>query len=744
MSPPTSNPNSFNTLSREYSFRHPTKEGSTLPKFQELVAPAIESFDALFDESESDSTGLLTAGLKNIPEVVALNLPEDYTNLQLGQKLLEMVVLVHLDDPRDKYHLLVFMLRKLMALVSGKCGAENADSPANQEILMPGSLYASIVLEQCYEVLLAAKAAFLKDLRRDGKKNFTDSNYILKILQKVRFGFGDKLTYFLSTGTIPTRSGLDLQQVAGYTIVAEKLNWYRYLSHFRSVHRGSFFQEMRTTTVRKLLPEAWGFLCPVHTPDGTPCGLLNHFARECRLVTQKAQTKHIPGLLSPLGMTDASEEPLDGRKHDCIQLDGRIIGWATADVCRQIATALREWKTEGENRIPFDLEIALVPPSNGGQYPGLYLFSGRARMMRTVRYLANGKDDSIGSFEQVYMNIAIKPEDIPSDDFTHVELDPTNFLSILASLTPFSDYNQSPRNIYQCQMGKQSMGTASTALMHRTDNKLYRLQSPQTPIVRPEVHNTYGMDCFPNGANAVVAVISYTGYDMEDAMILNKSAHERGFGHGYIYKSLVVDLRKERGGLARGPPTNHFGIGTGIAQDHPVRRELTHDGLPMVGNCLMPKQGYLAAYINDTDGRTHYVKYKGDEVGYVDMVRLIGEESGESQVIQITVRIPRSPVIGDKFSSRHGQKGVCSQKWPAIDMPFSESGIQPDVIINPHAFPSRMTIGMFVESMAGKAGVLLGIPQDATPFKFDEQNTAVDYFGKQLQASGYNYYGNEP
>ena len=132
-----------------------------------------------------------------------------------------------------------------------------------------------------------------------------------------------------------------------------------------------------------------------------------------------------------------------------------------------------------------------------------------------------------------------------------------------------------------------------------------------------------------------------------------------------------------------------------------------------------------------------FAKYKGDEVAYVDTVRLlgkstqslrslrladsapIGSDAGdqELQKINITLRITRAPVIGDKFSSRHGQKGVCSQKWPAIDMPFSESGMQPDVIINPHAFPSRMTIGMFVESMAGKAGAMHGIPQDATPFK---------------------------
>ena len=114
------------------------------------------------------------------------------------------------------------------------------------------------------------------------------------------------------------------------------------------------------------------------------------------------------------------------------------------------------------------------------------------------------------------------------------------------------------------------------------------------------------------------------------------------------------------------------------------------------------------------------------------------------QRIHVTLRVPRPPVIGDKFSSRHGQKGVISQKWPSVDMPYSESGIIPDVIINPHAFPSRMTIGMFIESIAGKAGALHGISQDATPFKFNEENAASDFFGEQLAQAGFNYHGHEP
>jgi DNA-directed RNA polymerase I subunit RPA2 len=141
-------------------------------------------------------------------------------------------------------------------------------------------------------------------------------------------------------------------------------------------------------------------------------------------------------------MTQTTTHSIDGRKNICVQLDGRMIGWARPAIAAQLAMNLRIWKTEGINEIPVDLEIGLVPESKGGQYPGLFLFSTRARMMRPVKYLANGKDDQVGPFEQVYMDIACTPEEIEVGVSTHVEHHPTNFLSILANLTPFSDFNQ--------------------------------------------------------------------------------------------------------------------------------------------------------------------------------------------------------------------------------------------------------------------------------------------------------------
>jgi DNA-directed RNA polymerase I subunit RPA2 len=161
---------------------------------------------------------------------------------------------------------------------------------------------------------------------------------------------------------------------------------------------------------------------------------------------------------------------IDGRKSLIVQLDGRIIGWASPQLCQRLAHTLRVWKTTGENDVPLDLEIGFVPPSKGGQYPGLFLFANRSRMMRPVRYLENAKIDHVGTFEQVYMEIACRDEEIEPEEprkggkqqlmagtiggvagyrQSHVELDPTSMLSVIANLTPFSDFNQSPRNMYQ-------------------------------------------------------------------------------------------------------------------------------------------------------------------------------------------------------------------------------------------------------------------------------------------------------
>ncbi|GLI77743.1 DNA-directed RNA polymerase I subunit RPA2 [Penicillium ochrochloron] len=696
-----------------------------------------------------------------------LGVPADMSDEDVGTEFLRKVVLPHLGNQNvtetqdyDKFKMIIFMIRKLYALVAGDCAPDNPDAVSNQEILLGGFLYGMILKERIEEWLRSFGPIARDWSMRNGGAKFSDPaferEFLAKIVKRSNENIGNALEYFLSTGNLVSPTGLDLQQTSGYTVIAEKINFYRFISHFRMIHRGSFFAQLKTTTVRKLLPESWGFLCPVHTPDGSPCGLLNHLAHKCLIATDNLDVSHLPKILVQLGVRAESSVAIDDSV--VVQLDGRIIGFCSPQQAKQIHDTLRYWKVSGTNDIPRGLEIGYVPNSNGGQYPGIYMFSQSARMYRPVKYLANDGLDFVGPFEQPFMEIACLQGDLIAGLSTHIEYTPTNILSIVANMTPFSDYNQSPRNMYQCQMSKQTMGTPGTSINYRTDNKLYRLQTGQTPVVRTPLYNAYGLDNFPNGTNAIVAIISYTGYDMDDAMIINKSSHERGFGHGTIYKTKVHSLaeRDSRRSKTRREVTKLFGFAPGDEVRAEAKALIDSDGLPHIG--VRVKEGdKIAAYHNvrydaatdsfvNVDGITHFIKYKDAEAGYIESIRIMGSENGNepAQSLSVKYRIPRKPIIGDKFSSRHGQKGVCSQLWPAVDMPFSESGMQPDLIINPHAFPSRMTIAQMIESMAGKAGALHGHPQDCTPFQFSEENTATDYFGHQLQKAGYNYYGNEP
>ncbi|XP_021567519.1 DNA-directed RNA polymerase I subunit RPA2 isoform X4 [Carlito syrichta] len=392
-----------------------------------------------------------------------------------------------------------------------------------------------------------------------------------------------------------------------------------------------------------------------------------------------------------------------------------------------------------EKRIPPWMEVSLIPMTGKPSlYPGLFLFTTPCRLVRPVQNLELGKEELIGTMEQLFMNVAVFEDEVFARVTTHQELFPHSLLSVIANLTPFSDHNQSPRNMYQCQMGKQTMGFPLLTFQDRSDNKLYRLQTPQSPLVRPFMYDYYDMDNYPIGINAIVAVISYTGYDMEDAMILNKASWERGFAHGSVYKSEFIDLSEK---IKQGDDSLVFGVKPG---DPRILQKLDDDGLPFVGAKMQYGDPYYG-YLNLSTGESFVVYYKSKENCVVDNIKVCSNDTGTGKFkcICITMRVPRNPTVGDKFASRHGQKGILSRLWPAEDMPFTESGMVPDILFNPHGFPSRMTIGMLIESMAGKSAALHGLCHDATPFTFSQEHSALEYFGEMLKAAGYNFYGTE-
>lgn len=273
-----------------------------------------------------------------------------------------------------------------------------------------GHLYLQVLKEKLQGWLLSLKFSLLK--RATTNVNFALNQNEILLAAKQAGMFESTLEMFFATGNLVSNSGLGLMQDKGLTIVPENINRMRYMSHFKAVHRGAFFQEMRTTEARQLLPDAWGFICPVHTPDGAPCGLLNHLTMNC-IVTDavpKQIIQNVPFVLTDLGMIPYDE--IDNLKLNLkdsymTMLDGRILGYVPSGKIETFVNSLRLLKIKGE-KVPYTMEIVLVPLKKAKcQYPGLFLFTGPARMMRPLINIQTQQIELIGTFEQVYLDVCI-------------------------------------------------------------------------------------------------------------------------------------------------------------------------------------------------------------------------------------------------------------------------------------------------------------------------------------------------
>lgn len=641
------------------------------------------------------------------------------TNEEACIEILDTYVCPHLTKNQDKFNFLIYSIKKLFSLVKGEIIPEDSDSPASHEMLTETQLFANIFKDKLEDLKRSFKAQIMRTfLRKNGKRKDYEKNKepILPSLENCMHAFkyldcvsvGRAFESFLSTGNINIQNSSDILQSAGFSIMAERINFYRYISHFRSLNRGSFFQEVRTTGVRKLRSESWGFFCPVHTPDGTPCGLLTHLTSAASLVNFTNNFDY--NLLYSFGIIPSHRQFINGIS---VFYNGLLIGY-TFNPC-DLTNKLRKYRRDN------NLSLEIIHYSGLKLYETVLIYNTVSRLIRPVLHKESGKIEMVGIMEQVFLDINLNDMTVYKDSpniskcFEYQEVDNQNIFSIVASLTPFSEYNQSPRNMYQCQMAKQSMGHPAHNIKTRNDSKIYMLNYTQHPIVQNKKYSL--VQDYPLGLNCIVAVLSYTAYDMEDAMVINKGSMERGLFTGYVYKVDKIELPKD----------------------------CCFSYLPDVG-CKINTGDILYKY-TDFGGKETSVLCKSSD-GYI--IESVDIFENENLCANIKFRIIRNPNIGDKFCSRHGQKGVCSMHWPSIDMPFTESGIVPDIIINPHAFPSRMTIGMLIESMAGKSGCCLGEIQDATPF---EKNTFLNNndvqrnepsIGDQLIQHGFNYYGNEP
>jgi DNA-directed RNA polymerase subunit B' len=314
---------------------------------------------------------------------------------------------------------------------------------------------------------------------------------------------------------------------------------------------------------------------------------------------------------------------------------------------------------------------------------------------------------------------------------THVEISPSAILGICASIIPYAEHNQSPRNTYEAGMTKQALGLYASNFSFRTDRRSHILQAPQIPLVGSKSMDVIGFNDRPAGQNFIVAILSFMGYNIEDAIILNRASIQRGLARSHFFRSYVGEEKKYLGGQEDRFEIPQKGVRGYRAKE--VYRHLSEvDGIIepeievgggdiLIGRTSRPR--FLEEYIDlepleasTPQRRETSVAIRHGERGIIDSV-ILTETSEGSTLVKIKVRDQRIPELGDKFASRHGQKGIIGHIVPQEDMPFTENGIVPDLIINPHAIPSRMTLGQIIECMSAIVACYDGNQIDATLFE---------------------------
>ena len=665
-------------------------------------------------------------------------------NLERVKQRIDSYLFPHIGQGREnrieKAVTLCKLLKQFLTVKENPKFETYKDHYANKRVRLSGDLLSTLFRVNLGILIRDIQYSLQKSLKR--RKFFS-----IRIISKSTL-FSHRVESAIATGSwIGERSGI--------TQNMDKTNYLATISQLQRVS-SMLPSDQENFLARTLHPTHYGRFCPIETPEGTEIGLRKNLAilSKVSTIVNLDENKFIRELES-IGL---DKEGFIGTD---VFLNGRFIG--SINSSEEFVNEIRKKRREG--KLPIQLNIR-----NNYDFDIILISTEPGRVLRPLIILDNGisklNDNYLLQLEQgdlswndlvkqgiiEYLDaseeentlIALYKEEITTRH-THLEIDIMDLLGVITSLVPYANHDQSSRLNRGSKTQKQSLGLYAANYLARLDTDVSVLQYPQKPIVRSFVYDT--LNTYPAGQNLVVAIMTYEGYNMEDALVLNKGSLNRGLGRSFYFRPYSAIEMNYSGGLKDEiaiPDKDTSGYKTEESYRFLEKDGIIHleadikGGDVLIGKTSPPKFLSEVREISVKTKKESSVEMRQEEKGTVESVFITQDIEG-NKIIQVKTRDHRIPELGDKFATSHGQKGVIGAIVPEEDIPFTSRGIRPDVIFNPHGLPSRMTVGYLLELLAGKVGCLRGEVVDGTPFSGENKKDLET----QLKKLGFRFDGKE-
>lgn len=664
-----------------------------------------------------------------------------------------------------------YLVHRLLQAALGRRPQDDRDHYGNKRMDMAGFLLEHLFRQVFAKLQKTIRQSFQKCI--DNRQNFNVVNII------EGSDMTQKLTYCLATGNWGADSGAAKSGVAQ---VLNRLTFISTLSHLRRLNT-PIGSDSKLTRPRQLHNTHWGMVCPAETPEGHQCGLVKNLSLMTLVSLGYRGGTVISDMLNDFDLIPfVHVAATDVKTFTKVFWNGAWMGMNQNPAL--LLHNLRIWRHDDVDASQVSIihniehrEIHIQTEAGRTCRP-LFVVDDEGQLRLTKQHLValqemaekvvsrelpkgagwdmlttDGVVDIVDASEEETLMIAMTPSDLEASrmvrlqqegktqNYTHCEIHPSMILGVVATIIPFPDHNQSPRNTYQSAMGKQAIGVYATTFNIRMESLSHVLWYPQKPLARPHAAQYLRFSSLPAGTNVVCAVACYSGYNQEDSVMLNQSSVDRGLFRSVFYRT-YQKAEDDHSDFERPVPTE---LRSKMAPD--AYDKLDSDGFPSPGTVMTGSEIVIGMteQIPAAEGGGPTAMTREDkserirptENGIVDTVML--SEIGSKRFVKVRMRALRTPTIGDKFASRHGQKGTCGMLYRQEDMPYNRDGISPDLIMNPHAIPSRMTIGHMIECLLSKLSAIKGYEGDATPFA----DITVKDISQQLHAEGYQMRGNE-